>query len=98
MAHLDDFDPHRAKARFIRRAMQARLLSREHEHDLARRWREAGDEAALHELTEAYGRLVVGVAGRYRGYGLPVGDLIQEGHVRLMPAATRFEADLRVRL
>jgi len=47
MAHLDDFETQRANARFIRRAMQARLLSREHEHDLARRWREAGDEAAL---------------------------------------------------
>jgi RNA polymerase sigma-32 factor len=97
MAHLDDFETQRANARFIRRAMQARLLSREHEQDLARRWREAGDEAALHELTGAYGRLVVAVAGRYRGYGLPVGDLIQEGHVGLMQAAARFEADRGVR-
>jgi len=97
MAHLDDFETQRANARFIRRAMQARLLSREHEQDLARRWREAGDEAALHELTGAYGRLVVSAAGRYRGYGLTIGDLIQEGHVGLMQAAARFEAGRDVR-
>jgi RNA polymerase sigma-32 factor len=97
MAHLDDVETKRANARYIRRAMQARLLSREREFELARRWREAGDEAALHELAGAYGRLVVGVAGRFRGYGLPIGDLIQEGHVGLMQAAARFEPERDVR-
>ena len=97
MAHLDDFETRRANARYIRRAMQAGLLSREREHELARRWREAGDEAALHELAAAYGRLVVGLARRFRGYGLPLADLIQEGHVGLMQAAARFEAARDVR-
>src|SRR5262252_468532 len=97
MAHLDDFETRRANARYIRRAMQAGLLTRERERELALRWREAGDEAALHELAGAYGRLVVGLAGRFRSYGLPLADLIQEGHVGLMQAAARFEAGREVR-
>jgi len=97
MAHLDDVETKRANARYIRRAMQAGLLSRERERELALRWRQAGDEAALHELAGAYGRLVVGLAGRFRSYGLPLADLIQEGHVGLMQAAARFEPDRGVR-
>jgi RNA polymerase sigma-32 factor len=97
MAHLDDVETKRANARYIRRAMQAGLLSRERERELALRWRESGDEAALHELAGAYGRLVVGLAGRFRSYGLPLADLIQEGHVGLMQAAARFETGRDVR-
>jgi RNA polymerase sigma-32 factor len=97
MAHVDDLEVQRANARFIRRSMRAPMLTREHEAELARRWREAGDEAALHELIAAYGRLVVSAAARFRGYGLPLGDLIQEGHVGLMQAAARFEAERGVR-
>jgi RNA polymerase sigma-32 factor len=97
MAHVDDLEVQRANARFIRRSMRAPMLSREREADLARRWRDARDEAALHELIAAYGRLVVSAAGRFRGYGLPLGDLIQEGHVGLMQAAARFEAERGVR-
>jgi len=70
---------------------------RSRERELALRWRESGDEAALHELAGAYGRLVVGLAGRFRSYGLPLADLIQEGHVGLMQAAARFEAGREVR-
>lgn len=86
-------DPHTRKAnlRFIRAAMSAPLLSRDHEQALARRWREEGDETALHALTSAHGRLVIAVAARYRNYGLPLGDLVQEGNVGLMQAASRFE-------
>ena len=97
MAHLDDVETKRANARYIRRAMQAGLLSRERERELALRWRQSGDEAALHELAGAYGRLVVGLAGRFRSYGLPLADLIQEGHVGLMQAAARFETGRDVR-
>ncbi len=97
MAHVDDLEVQRANARFIRRSMRAPMLSREREVELARRWRAAGDAAALHELIAAYGRLVVAAATRFRGYGLPLGDLIQEGHVGLMQAAARFDADRGVR-
>ncbi len=81
----------------IRRAMQAPLLSREQELTLAKAWHDRADHKALSELTEAYLRLVVSVAARYRHYGLAAADLIQEGTVGLMEAAARFEPDRDVR-
>ncbi len=86
-----------ANREFIRQAMRAPLLEREVERDLARRWRDDGDEAALHELTSAYMRLVVSIATRFRHYGLPTSDLIQEGCVGLLQAAARFEPEREVR-
>ncbi|MEQ8344078.1 MAG: RNA polymerase factor sigma-32 [Sneathiellaceae bacterium] len=83
--------------RFIANAMEQPLLSPELEHDLARRWREQGDERAMHHLVSAYMRLVVATASRFRGYGLPMSDLVQEGNVGLMQAAARFEHDRNVR-
>ncbi|MEQ9639400.1 MAG: RNA polymerase factor sigma-32 [Alphaproteobacteria bacterium] len=82
---------------FIRQAMRAPLLDRDVERDLARRWRDDGDEPALHELTSAYMRLVVSIATRFRHYGLPTSDLIQEGCVGLLQAAARFEPEREVR-
>ncbi|MBX3478983.1 MAG: RNA polymerase factor sigma-32 [Caulobacter sp.] len=86
-----------AERRYIRQAMRAPMLEADREHALARRWREADDEAALHELTGAYMRLVISMAKRFRAYGLPMADLIQEGSVGLMQAAARFEPDRAVR-
>ncbi|MCC7274370.1 MAG: RNA polymerase factor sigma-32 [Alphaproteobacteria bacterium] len=97
MAHLDDADTQRANSAFIKSAMRAPLLSRDHEADLARRWRDDGAEEALHELVTAYTRLVISMAGRFRHYGLPIGDLIQEGNVGLMQAAARFDSTRDVR-
>ncbi len=97
MSHIDDPNTRRSNLAFIRSSMQAPLLSRDHEFELARRWRKQTDEAALHELILSYTRLVVAVAGRFRNYGLPLGDLVQEGNVGLMQAAARFEPDRNVR-
>ncbi len=97
MAHIDDPTTQRANLAFIRASMEAPLLSRDHEFELARRWRERGDEAALHELILSYTRLVVATAGRFRNYGLPMGDLVQEGNVGLLQAAARFEPERDVR-
>lgn len=97
MTHIDDVDTQRANLGFVRRSMAAPLLSREEEFALARRWREEQDERALHSLVRAYGRLVVAMATRFRRYGLPVGDLVQEGNVGLMQAAARFDAGRDVR-
>ena len=82
---------------FVRAAMRAPYLERDEEHDLAVRWREAEDQAALHRLTSAHMRLVIAIAARFRNFGLPMGDLIQEGHVGLLEAAARFEPDREVR-
>ncbi len=97
MAHYDTPETQAANRRFIKSAMQAPLLESDHELDLARRWRDHGDEDALHELTEAYMRLVISMATRFRNYGLPMGDLIQEGNIGLMQAAARFEPSREVR-
>lgn len=77
--------------RYASSVMKAPILDREEEFELARLWREEEDEAALHKLIEAYARYVLKMAWKFRGYGLPVGDLVQEGNVGLMEAAQRFE-------
>ena len=97
MAYRDDPETQRANLQFIRSAMREPLLEREVEYDYARRWREQGDEQALHKLVRAYTRLVISLAGRFRNYGLPMGDLVQEGNVGLMQAAARFEPSRGVR-
>ncbi len=71
--------------------MREPLLTRDHEFELAVKWRESGDPQALHELVQSYTRLVISTAARFRNYGLPMADLIQEGNVGLMQAAARFE-------
>lgn len=97
MASIDDPHTQRANMAFIRSSMKEPLLARDHELDLARRWREQGDEKALHELVRSYTRLVVATAARFRHYGIPSGDLIQEGNIGLMQAAARFEPERDVR-
>lgn len=97
MAHVDDPQTQKANLRYFKSAMREPLLEREYEFDLARRWREQGDEQALHKLVRAYARLVVSAATRFRNYGLPVGDLVQEGNIGLMQAAARFDPDREVR-
>jgi RNA polymerase sigma-32 factor len=77
--------------------MRAPYLERDEEHDLAVRWRDERDQTALHRLTSAHMRLVVAIAARFRNFGLPMGDLIQEGHVGLLEAAARFEPEREVR-
>src|SRR5690348_11041548 len=97
MAHIDDPQTQKANLTFIKASMREPLLTRDHEFELAHRWRTGGDTAALHELVRAYTRLVVSIAARFRHYGLPVGDLVQEGNVGLMQAAARFEPERGVR-
>lgn len=82
---------------FVKAAMDAPFLTREDEHALAVRWRDLGDEVALHRLAAAHMRLVIAIAARFRHYGLPMADLIQEGHVGLLEAGARFEPDREVR-
>jgi RNA polymerase sigma-32 factor len=82
---------------FVARAMKAPYLEQEQEYDLVRRWREKGDQKALHQLIEAYYRLVIKVASKFRHYGLPLGDLAQEGAIGLLQAASRFEVERGLR-
>lgn len=81
----------------VRAAVAAPYLEREQERELAVRWREHRDEKALHTLTSAHMRLAIAVAMRFRHYGLPMHDLVQEAHIGLLEAAARFEPDRDVR-
>ena len=74
------------------------IQSREDEFALARRLRETGDLEAARELVLSHLRFVVHIARGYGGYGLPMGDLVQEGNVGLMKAVKRFDPTLGVRL
>ncbi len=97
MAHIDDPHTQKANLQYIRTSMNAPMLEKEHELTLARKWKNERDERALHELVKSYARLVVSIASRFRNYGLPMGDLIQEGNVGLMQAAERFDPEREVR-
>ena len=82
---------------FIRQLMEQPLLKREEEHELALAWHDDHNEKALHLLIQAYSRLVVSMAVRFRHYGISLSDLIQEGNLGLMHAAERFDPDREVR-
>src|SRR5271170_4819439 len=69
------------------------MLEKQQEFELARRWRECGDRNAANQLVTSHLRLAVKIATGYRGYGLPVSDIISEGNVGLMQALNRFEPE-----
>ena len=73
------------------------LLEREQEYALAKRWREQGDREAGNQLVTSHLRLAVKIAMGYRGYGLPIAEIISEGNVGLMQALNRFEPERDVR-
>jgi RNA polymerase sigma-32 factor len=90
---VDSAHVQRSNRRFIRQSLRAPLLTRAREIELARRWRAARDDDALHELVSAHARLVLRAASRYRKFGLALGDLMQEGLIGLLLAAARFDPD-----
>src|SRR5450756_2200163 len=69
------------------------MLEPHEEHMLAKRWREHGDHEAAHKLVNSHLRLVAKIARGYRGYGLPISDVISEGNIGLMRAVQRFEPE-----
>lgn len=82
---------------FARRSMKAEMLDAETEYALAVAWRDQRDEAALHRLISAYMRLAISQAAKFKRYGAPMPDLIQEAAVGLMKAAEKFDPDHGVR-
>jgi RNA polymerase sigma-32 factor len=83
---------------YLERVSRIPVLTREEERELAERFRKEEDLAAARQLVLSHLRFVVHIARGYSGYGLPVGDLIQEGNVGLMKAVKRFDPALNVRL
>ena len=82
-----------ALTHFLVEAKRFPMHSPEREQNLARAWRDLGDEAALRDLVGSHLRLVIKIARGFAGYGLPVSDLIAEGNVGLMQAAQKFDPD-----
>src|SRR3982075_4412898 len=70
-----------------------KMLERDQEYRLAKRWRDHGDRDAADQLVTSHLRLAVKIAMNYRGYGLPVSEIISEGNVGLVQALSRFEPD-----
>jgi RNA polymerase sigma-32 factor len=83
---------------YVERVSSIPMLGREEELELARRFRDEQDLDAARDLVLSHLRFVVHIARGYMGYGLPVGDLVQEGNVGLMKAVKRFDPDMGVRL
>ena len=90
--------PDRNLARYLQHIRKYPMLSAEEELALARRWVENHDDRAAHKLVTSHLRLVAKIAMGYRGYGLPLGDLISEGNVGMMQAVIRFDPDRGFRL
>jgi RNA polymerase sigma-32 factor len=85
-------------ARYLEEIRKFPMLEPGEEYMLAKRWREHGDTEAAHQLITSHLRLVARIAMGYRGYGLPIGEVISEGNVGLMQAVKRFEPDRGFRL
>ena len=85
-------------SQYLREIRQFPMLEPDEEFMLAKRWREHEDSEAAHRLITSHLRLVAKIAMGYRGYGLPVGELISEGNVGLMQAVKRFDPDRGFRL
>jgi RNA polymerase sigma-32 factor len=85
-------------SRYLQEIRKFPMLSPEEEYQLAKRWKDEGDQEAAHKLVTSHLRLVAKIAMGYRGYGLPVGELISEGNVGMMQAVKRFDPDRGFRL
>jgi len=84
--------------RYLEEMRRFPLLEPQEEYMLAKSWREHGDRDAAHRLVTSHLRLVAKIAAGYRGYGLPISEVISEGNVGLMQAVKRFEPDKGFRL
>jgi RNA polymerase sigma-32 factor len=84
--------------RYLEEIRRFPMLEPQDEFMLAKRWREHGDRDAAHKLVTSHLRLVAKIAMGYRGYGLPISEVISEGNVGLMQAVKRFEPDKGFRL
>jgi RNA polymerase sigma-32 factor len=90
--------PEQGLRRYLQEIAKFPVLTKKEEYDLSRRWHDHGDIDAAHQLVTSHLRLVAKLAFRYRGYGLPMGELIAEGNIGMMQAVKRFDPDKGFRL
>ena len=95
---LSVMTPDGGLSRYLTEIRKFPMLAKDEEFMLAKRWREHEDPAAAHRLVTSHLRLVAKIAMGYRGYGLPIGEVISEGNVGLMQAVKKFEPDRGFRL
>ena len=91
-------DPQSNLSRYLSEIRKFPILEAQEEFMLAKNWTERDDTEAAHKLVTSHLRLVAKIAMGYRGYGLPLGELISEGNVGLMQAVERFDPDKGFRL
>lgn len=85
-------------SRYFREIWKFPILERDEEYMLAKSWQDNGDVKAAHRLVTSHLRLVAKMAMKYRGYGLPISDLVSEGNIGLMKAVKKFEPEKGFRL
>lgn len=95
---LPSVGPENNLSRYLQEIRRFPLLTAEEELDLSRRWRKTEDSRAAHRLVTSHLRLVAKIAMSYRGYGLPVSELISEGNIGVMQAVRRFDPERGFRL
>ena len=83
--------------KFLNDSMKEPMLSREEEKNLAEAWVFKNDKKAMHKIIKAYSKLVIAFSMKFKNYGLPVNDLVQEGHIGLMQAMAKFEPNRDIR-
>ncbi len=91
-------NPEGSLSRYLQEIRKFPMLEPQQEYMLAKRWKEHEDTEAAHQLVTSHLRLVAKIAMGYRGYGLPIGEVISEGNVGLMQAVKRFEPEKGFRL
>ena len=97
MSHLDDVLTQKANLKFVSKAMKQPLLSLVDEKKITKLWNKKKDVKSLHKLINSYEKLVISCAIRFRNFGLPFGDLLQEGNIGILKAAHKFDISVDVR-
>ena len=97
MAYIDDTLTQKDNLRFVSKAMKQPLLSLENEKKITSLWSKKKDIKSLHTLINSYEKLVISNAIKFRKFGLPFGDLLQEGNIGILKAAYKFDINVNVR-
>jgi len=93
----DDLLVQQANRKFISNAMKQPLLSLKEEQKATFKWKKTKDLKSLHLLISSYEKLIISTAIKFRKYGLPFGDLVQEGNIGILKAAYKFDPEIKVR-
>ena len=97
MAIAKNVNLNKLDRKFLNDSMREPMLSRDEEKELAEAWVFNSDKKAMHRIIRAYSKLVIAFSMKFKNYGLPVNDLVQEGHIGLMQAMAKFEPDRDIR-